>query len=477
MNTTKQTNIKFAPIQPQEIAGTSNSTGGDDRAKKQRLDQSASDRDNNNYNSSTNLNVPPMITPSSSENSLFDRDSVSTIIGTQAGATPNTTPKEPNEYTHADDSDLKPRLVRLERLKDKADRYSSHIGFLKECRETKVIPKGLKIDIEPSIGNNDEDFCSQWFRRMEDFSMILISDIINYSEKIENTTTVKIDEEMAYIKSKMTAEDFKRETDKLNYNSEQRRKRLSMTKRKKYHHLRYNRPERQEPKTERKPRPERPQGNPQRNTPSFRPERQQGNPRPTTPTHHRESSDAEQVRYADRNHDNTPNNRGHDQHGNYEEVRHTDRSRDDATISRRRDEYGDDEDDVRNTSRQVRRDNRGEILHYPQEHRPSYRDATRPRPDSRPTSRVNSQHSLHPNRRSNHNLSRGNSRNDLRCNRDQQRDSSGPATRGNHPEHPPKNGEHPQTGAKKRTATNEEMMTFIEATMRSLEQFKEQLTS
>ena len=58
-----------------------------------------------------------------------------------------------------------------------------------------MIPKGLKIDVEPSIGNNNEEFCSLWFSRLEEFSITLITDIINYSENVENATAIKIDEE------------------------------------------------------------------------------------------------------------------------------------------------------------------------------------------------------------------------------------------------------------------------------------------
>ena len=148
------------------------------------------EKDNNDDISGTNLQVPAIHT-SSSENFLFDRDSVSTIIGSQAEQPPNTTPRETNEYTNVHEDDLKPRLIRLERLKDKADRYSSHIGFLKECKETKVIPKGLKIDIEPSIGNNDEEFCSLWFRRLEDFSMILISELLTSARESKTRRTLK----------------------------------------------------------------------------------------------------------------------------------------------------------------------------------------------------------------------------------------------------------------------------------------------
>ena len=388
---------------------------------------------------------------------------------------------------------MRPRVIRLERLKDKADRYSSHISFLKECKDTKVIPKGLKIDLEPSIGNHDEEFTSLWFRRLEDFSMILISDIINLCERIENETTVKIDEELADLKGKMHADDYKRSTDKMTYNSEQRRKRLSMTKRKKYHHLRYNRPERQD--TKRPTRPKR-QGNP-RNT--FRPKRRQGNPRPSYRDTDWDTSDEELQRRTQRN---------------------TNCNRDTATHSR--DQYGDDSDHhqhdyqdegSRRRNHQVRDDH--------QDPRPSYRDAlTR----SHPNSRGNSFTSL-PQRRSNHSLSRGNSRQNLRDTRP--RDSYEPnrttTTRTNHEElrqpnrrdqqftdaarnrgydnghrrdqqqrptattieqdsptttgtgSSPKNGDRPGEGPTQKKATQQEMMSFIEATMQSLELFKRQL--
>ena len=45
------------------------------------------------------------------------------------------------------------------------------------------------------------------------------------------------------------------------------------------------------------------------------------------------------------------------------------------------------------------------------------------------------------------------------------------------PEQPPKNRERPQKGANQKTATQEEMMNFIEATMQNLMLFRKQLTN
>ena len=97
----------------------------------------------------------------------------------------------------------KMKVVRLERLRDKSDRYSSHIEFLKECHQTQVIPKGLRIDVEPSIGNNNKEFCAKWFTRLQEFSLTLISDIIFYCEETENKTAERITKETEQLKARM----------------------------------------------------------------------------------------------------------------------------------------------------------------------------------------------------------------------------------------------------------------------------------
>ena len=143
------------------------------------------------------------------------------------------------ENSNQDEERIK--IIRLDRLRDKEDRYESHIGFLRECLKAKVVPKGLRIDLEPSIGNNDEDFCAKWYARLQEFSLTLMNDILEYSEKIEKTTTDKVSAEKEELKKSMNADDFKEVTEVLNQNSAQRKKQLSLTKKKKFNYLRYNR--------------------------------------------------------------------------------------------------------------------------------------------------------------------------------------------------------------------------------------------
>ena len=50
----------------------------------------------------------------------------------------------------------------MNRLKDNSVRYVSHKEFLTCCIENKLIPKGLELSHEPTIGNYNQEFISSW---------------------------------------------------------------------------------------------------------------------------------------------------------------------------------------------------------------------------------------------------------------------------------------------------------------------------
>ena len=529
----RQTKLTFAKpaaphkVQQQQQSGmTSNAEpttdGSQNKSKRGRIEFEESD----NETPVNHLQIPAPRISTESNSSLFDSDSVSTIIDSADKRTPQ-------ESHPRNEDDHKPRVIRLERLRDKADRYSSHIGFLKECKETRVIPKGLKIDVEPSIGNNDEEFCSQWFAQLEEFSLALITSIINYSEKIENATANKIDEETAYLRANMRPNDFKECVDQMDLNSTQRRKRLSASKRKKYHHLRYNRPDKQDQRPERQTRPERHISNhrsndysdeeyePQRNNRnrddvSNRNRNQFGDGRDTRRnTRNEYSSDAPGT--SDRRNDDVSNRNQRNNYGNDNGRRNANdeyyteapgpssRRNDDASNRNQRNQYGNDNgrrsandhhvggtrqsnrneenasnrqrinqwndhygDDRDSRNRQVRIDS-----HDPPR-RQSYRDILRSRPS----------HNSLSTRNSNRSLSRKNSRSD----RDNHKEHTvshtiyrePQATITTHESEASKNGQAPTGGATPemditRKKTHEEMMNFISETMKNLESFRKQL--
>ena len=64
---------------------------------------------------------------------------------------------------------------KIERLRNKAERYESHVDFLKKCLDNDIIPNGLKCFVEPSIGNRDEGFLNQWHGILNDCSKQLMN--------------------------------------------------------------------------------------------------------------------------------------------------------------------------------------------------------------------------------------------------------------------------------------------------------------
>lgn len=75
--------------------------------------------------------------------------------------------------------------VRLDRLTDKIDRYTSHDEFLRKCIDHKVIPLSYQVFLEPSIGNHDEIFLKGYHEMLAGFSNQVMEYTANYcKEKI-----------------------------------------------------------------------------------------------------------------------------------------------------------------------------------------------------------------------------------------------------------------------------------------------------
>lgn len=506
----KQTTLNFTrPSQTDNHRNSQNTnasdiinanTGSDNnsnRSKRNRLEFEQPEVNERHHH----LQVPdPRVNASDSNSSLFSTESIVTVIG--GHETDSAIPIESasvDNISNATDERHKPRIIRLERMRDKADRYNSHISFLKECRDTKVIPKGLRIDVEPSIGNNDEDFCNLWFSRLEEFSITLISDIIAYSEGIENTTTTKINEETKFLEENMNAGEFKEIQEILETNATQRRKRLSSTKRKKYHFLRYNRPEKERP--ERQPS----NRNVTRRQEQTRPRdegtsRRDSNDRRRASEHHgneRNERRSDRIRFDDSNNEDRRDygnehrshrsdtrsnpNRGYDDRTNdRDHASHSDR---DDNNNFRDTGYGDNNRRQRQNNNDRRIDTRQQREEQTQPRKTTYRDILSSR-RSRPNSRVSSYTNLH--RPSNTALSRRNS------NYNQQNEQTSDATKDSEiatlkkqlaeyerkaTSTSAKNAISPSeegaTNSKK--ATTEEILDYLTTTMRSLEDFKRQL--
>ena len=75
---------------------------------------------------------------------------------------------------------------------------------LKKCLENNLVPNGLKVYVEPSIGNRNEEFLTQWHARLDEFSKTLTSDVVKFCENEIEQTKNEILEIGSRLKSLVT---------------------------------------------------------------------------------------------------------------------------------------------------------------------------------------------------------------------------------------------------------------------------------
>ena len=77
--------------------------------------------------------------------------------------------------------------LKLNHLKEKSARYKSHKDFLSRCIKDHLIPKGLKLELEPAIGNFDQAFIDNWFSKLKDHLIDLMKHIKSCDKAIAET--------------------------------------------------------------------------------------------------------------------------------------------------------------------------------------------------------------------------------------------------------------------------------------------------
>ena len=95
--------------------------------------------------------------------------SVETVI--HSGINGRSPAGNPNQRQERWDGRERERLVyRLDNLNDKKCRYLSHEAFLKKCLDHNLVPNGLRVYVEPSIGNRNDQFLNKWHSRLDEFA-------------------------------------------------------------------------------------------------------------------------------------------------------------------------------------------------------------------------------------------------------------------------------------------------------------------
>ena len=96
------------------------------------------------------------------------------------------------QQTPATNKNKEQVALKCNHLKDKVTRYESYKDFLTRCIAEKLIPKGLKLELKPTIGNFDQEFVDEWYSKLKGFLLIVMNDITTYSEKTIKSTNDSI---------------------------------------------------------------------------------------------------------------------------------------------------------------------------------------------------------------------------------------------------------------------------------------------
>ena len=145
---------------------------------------------------------------------LVEQTSTSTLVGEEDNETTNC-----SRQLGSSDKNKEQIALKLNRLKDKAVRYKSHKDFLSRCIAEELVPKGLKLELEPTIGNYDQEFVDTWYSKLKTFSLTLMKDIVAHCDKTIVKTEDNIKDTETHLKNITEREEYQ-SVDKTIQNNE-----------------------------------------------------------------------------------------------------------------------------------------------------------------------------------------------------------------------------------------------------------------
>ena len=123
-------------------------------------------------------------------------------------------------------------MLKLNRLKDKAVRYKSHEDFLSPCNAQEPVPKGLKLELEPTIGKYDQEFADTWHPK-------LLKDILAHGDKTIVKTEDNIKDTETHLRNVTKREEHQSIEKAIKNNEANTKHFLQQRKFKKFNYLKY----------------------------------------------------------------------------------------------------------------------------------------------------------------------------------------------------------------------------------------------
>ena len=109
----------------------------------------------------------------------------------------------------------------------------SHKKSLIRCIENKLIPKGLELSLEPTVGDYDQEFIDNWYSDLKEFYFILMKDIVKFCGKTIEETQIK-------LKQNLDKGEYDAIQNTTQINEKAAMETLQQLKFKKYNYLKHN---------------------------------------------------------------------------------------------------------------------------------------------------------------------------------------------------------------------------------------------
>ena len=110
---------------------------------------------------------------------------------------------------------------------------------MNRCLAEKLVPKGLRLEFEPTIGNYDQEFVDTWYAKLKSFSLTLMKDIASYRDKTIAKTKQNIRETETDLKSATAKEEYFQIQETIKTNEAKTKRVLHQRKFKKFNNLKY----------------------------------------------------------------------------------------------------------------------------------------------------------------------------------------------------------------------------------------------
>ena len=108
----------------------------------------------------------------------------------------------------SNEEEKKKLALRLEQINNKKIRFLSHKEFLEKCFRDKLTPNGLKTNLEPTIGNQNEEFVNQWYKIQDDIAKQLMKITIKFCEITIKETEHEIKEIDSKLQSNLRSTEY-----------------------------------------------------------------------------------------------------------------------------------------------------------------------------------------------------------------------------------------------------------------------------